>query len=249
MTSQGMKAWEEGAFEKKPWSATGRFFTEFSWKLAPSKRWDFKGTQWISIDFLGHTLPQFLEAHPNQSNHLYKLSVFFFVVGYDDICWGVAALHGSRNNGNNGELWNGWDFESRSSFQVVFYCFQLFIGSFTPPPQKKKNISNGLYPHLAQYLRIWLRWFALPRTIYIYIQVEPGKPGAEVSKGKNYKPTKEFAYRMCTGWPTTAMPKPSCLSERAFSRSMVVMWWPVLMWLVAGSDEVMRLVVRWREVR
>ena len=32
---------------------------------------------------------------------------------------------------------------------------------------------------------------------------------------------------MCTGWPTTAMPKPSCLSERAFSRSMVVMWWPV----------------------
>ena len=77
MTSQGMKAWEEGTFEKKPWSATGRFFTEFSWKLAPSKRWDFKGTQWISIDFLGHTLPQFLKAHPNQSNHLYKLSVFF----------------------------------------------------------------------------------------------------------------------------------------------------------------------------
>ncbi len=31
------------------------------------------------------------------------------------------------------------------------------------------------------------------------IQVEPGKPGAEVSKGKNYKPKKEFAYRMCTG--------------------------------------------------
>ena len=31
------------------------------------------------------------------------------------------------------------------------------------------------------------------------LQVEPGKPGAEVSKGKNYKPKKEFAYRMCTG--------------------------------------------------
>ena len=81
------------------------------------------------------------------------------------------------------------------------------------------------------------------------LQVEPGKPGAEVSKNKNYKSKKVFAYRMCTGWPTTAMPKPSCLSERAFSRSMVVMWWPVLMWLVAGSDEVMRLVVRWCEVR
>ena len=41
---------------------------------------------------------------------------------------------------------------------------------------------------------------------------------------------------MCTGWPTTALPKPSFLSERAFSRSMVVMWWLVLMWLVAGWD-------------
>ena len=32
-----------------------------------------------------------------------------------------------------------------------------------------------------------------------YLQVEPGKPGAEVSKKKNYKSKKEFAYRMCTG--------------------------------------------------
>ena len=32
-----------------------------------------------------------------------------------------------------------------------------------------------------------------------FIQVEPGKPGAEVSKKKNYKSKKEFAYRMCTG--------------------------------------------------
>ena len=31
------------------------------------------------------------------------------------------------------------------------------------------------------------------------IQVEPGKPGAEVSKKKHYKSKKEFAYRMCTG--------------------------------------------------
>ena len=31
------------------------------------------------------------------------------------------------------------------------------------------------------------------------LQVEPGKPGAEVSKKKNYKSKKEFAYRMCTG--------------------------------------------------
>ena len=32
----------------------------------------------------------------------------------------------------------------------------------------------------------------------VSVQVEPGKPGAEVSK-KNYKPKKEFAHRMCTG--------------------------------------------------
>ena len=38
------------------------------------------------------------------------------------------------------------------------------------------------------------------KYICIYsIQVEPGKPGAEVSKKKNYKSKKEFAYRMCTG--------------------------------------------------
>ena len=56
------------------------------------------------------------------------------------------------------------------------------------------------------------------------MQVEPGKPGAEVSTEKNYKSKKEFAYRMCAGRPTRAMPKPSLLCERAFSRSMLVMW-------------------------
>ena len=35
----------------------------------------------------------------------------------------------------------------------------------------------------------------------LFLQVEPGKPGAEVSKKKNYRSKKEFAYRMCTGWP------------------------------------------------
>ncbi len=44
-----------------------------------------------------------------------------------------------------------------------------------------------------------------------YYEVEPGKPEAEVSKGKNYKPKKEFAYRMCARRPTSAMPKPSFL--------------------------------------
>ena len=55
---------------------------------------------------------------------------------------------------------------------------------------------------------------------------------------------------MCTRWPTSAMPKPSFLSERVLSHSMVVMWWSVLMWLVAGWDpNFLWLFVRWRQVR
>ena len=103
-------------------------------------------------------------------------------------------------------------------------------------------LANSIdYTHLA--------WTWKPSTMTITITSRAGQAGGGSFQEKNYKSKKVFAYRMCTGWPTTAMPKPSCLSERAFSRSMVVMWWPVLMWLVAGSDEVMRLVVRWREVR
>ena len=89
-----------------------------------------------------------------------------------------------------------------------------------------QNKINGLYPKMLYTSRA-------------------GQAGGGSFKEKNYKSKKVFAYRMCTGWPTTAMPKRSCLSERAFSRSMVVMWWPVLMWLVAGSDEV---DVRWGNV-
>ena len=37
------------------------------------------------------------------------------------------------------------------------------------------------------------------RSKHRNLQVEPGKPGAEVSKKKNYKSKKVFAYRMCTG--------------------------------------------------
>ena len=47
------------------------------------------------------------------------------------------------------------------------------------------------------------KWVNLRKNMYlnlcISIQVEPGKPGAEVSKKKNYKSKKKFAYRMCTG--------------------------------------------------
>ena len=52
------------------------------------------------------------------------------------------------------------------------------------------------------FARIVFRHYQDTVDAYLYnisIQVEPGKPGAEVSKKKNYKSKKEFAYRMCTG--------------------------------------------------
>ena len=71
-----------------------------------------------------------------------------------------------------------------------------------------------------------------------FIQVVPGEPGAEVSGEKNYKPKKDFAYRMCARKPTSAMPKPSfCVHQpsavpsgggvlvAAGCVSMVRRWW------------------------
>ena len=141
----------------------------------------------------------------------------------------------------------------------IYKYYKYYINSITILPTNSLYIVYNLCimcRRRSKPVRFWPLSLSIciiySTEIYTHtynIQVEPGKPGAEVSKKKNYKSKKEFAYRMCTGWPTTAMPKPSFLSERAFSRSMVVMWWPVLMWLVAGGDEVLRLVVRWREVR
>ena len=52
----------------------------------------------------------------------------------------------------------------------------------------------------------------------------PGEPGAEVSEAKkNCIAKEEFAYRMCAGRPTCAMPRPRFLCASAFSRS--VSWW------------------------
>ena len=76
------------------------------------------------------------------------------------------------------------------------------------------------------------------------LQVEPGKPGAEVSKKKNYKSKKQFAYRMCARRPTSAMPKPFLCCERAFCCSMVVMW-PVLMHVMSFDVVVMSFDAMW----
>ena len=80
--------------------------------------------------------------------------------------------------------------------------------------------------------------------VQFIIQVEPGKPGAEVSKKKNCKSKKEFAYRMCARRPTSAMPKPFLCCEPAFCCSMVGMW-PVLMHVMSFDVVVMSFDAMW----
>ncbi len=52
--------------------------------------------------------------------------------------------------------------------------------------------------------------------------------GRKFQREKNYKPKKEFAYRICTRRPTSAMPTPIFWCERTFGRSTVVMWCAVM---------------------
>ena len=71
--------------------------------------------------------------------------------------------------------------------------------------------------------------FGFLRYIYIYtpkkLPVVPGQAGGgSFQKEKNYIAQKEFAYRMCARGPTSAMPKSFLCCERAFCRSMVVMF-------------------------
>ncbi len=65
------------------------------------------------------------------------------------------------------------------------------------------------------------REHAFPYTFLQYTS-RAGQAGAEVSKGKNYTPKKEFAYRMCAGRPT------SDAQTKVFVRtsvSVVRRWW------------------------
>jgi len=64
----------------------------------------------------------------------------------------------------------------------------------------------------------------------------PGQAGGgSFQKEKNYIAQKEFAYRMCARQPTSAMPKSFLCCERAFCRSMVVMFC-ALKWSVPCLD-------------
>ena len=100
---------------------------------------------------------------------------------------------------------------------------------------------NDACQNKIEFLRASLRYHDL--------QVEPSQPGAKVSKKINYKWKKEFAFRMCKREPTAAMPKPSFLSEQAFSRSIAVMWMTCFDVLLAGWDAEIWLVVRQSQVR
>ena len=71
--------------------------------------------------------------------------------------------------------------------------------------------------------------------------------GRKFQKKKNYITKKEFVYRMCLRWPTSAMPKPFLCCERAFCCSMMVIWsvlmHVILFDVVVMSFDVMKLLV------
>ena len=78
-----------------------------------------------------------------------------------------------------------------------------------------------------------------------HIPVVPGQAGGgSFQKEKNYIAQKEFAYRMCARRPTSAMPKSFLCCERAFCRSMVVMFC-ALKWSVLMSWCLLRGQVMW----
>ena len=79
----------------------------------------------------------------------------------------------------------------------------------------------------------------------LHIPVVPGQAGGgSFQKEKNYIAQKEFAYRMCARRPTSAMPKSFLCCERAFCRSMVVMFC-ALKWSVLMSWCLLRGQVMW----
>ena len=79
----------------------------------------------------------------------------------------------------------------------------------------------------------------------IQVPVVPGQAGGgSFQKEKNYIAQKEFAYRMCARRPTSAMPKSFLCCERAFCRSMVVMFC-ALKWSVLMSWCLLRGQVMW----
>ena len=111
-------------------------------------------------------------------------------------------------------------------------------------------ILEGLEFRLREHI-LWLsnkkygKTMRFDSCIYIYIPVVPGQAGGgSFQKEKKYIAQKEFAYRMCARRPTSAMPKSFLCCERAFCRSMVVMFC-ALKWSVLMSWCLLRGQVMW----
>lgn len=54
------------------------------------------------------------------------------------------------------------------------------------------------------------------------MQSTKSSQASRVPGGKNYKPKQDFAYRICAGQPTSAMPKPNFMCAPAFN---IAWWW------------------------
>ena len=148
----------------------------------------------------------------------------------------------------------------RKGFKFGFYIntVQTFSWLFTVSPLSRTfSPQRGVFSTWRIIpVRQWLvtlidkpfrRGTALLRglTITMAIPVVPGQAGGgSFQKDKNYIAQKDFAYRMCARRPTSAMPKSFLCCERAFCRSMVVMFC-ALKWSVLMSWCLLRGQVMW----
>ena len=111
-----------------------------------------------------------------------------------------------------------------------------------------ENLEHGrTYVHSPSQVQYAHNLFkvAFCKYVHVYIPVVPGQAGGgSFQKEKNYIAQKEFAYRMCARQPTSAMPKSFLCCERAFCRSMVVMFC-ALKWSVLMSWCLLRGQVMW----
>ena len=107
---------------------------------------------------------------------------------------------------------------------------------------------NLTWSHLSRCAETGNQNILYVNVQYVYyknIPVVPGQAGGgSFQKEKNYITQKEFAYRMCARRPTSAMPKSFLCCERAFCRSMVVMFC-ALKWSVLMSWCLLRSQVMW----
>ena len=120
--------------------------------------------------------------------------------------------------------WDSWELSASFHF-IIFYLIQLGSKLFkiekNPLVQQSTSTQYNIYTSSARTSRGW-----------------------KFQRKKNYKSKKEFAYRMRARRPTSAMPKPFLSCERAFCRSMVVMF-GALKWSVLMSWCLLRGQVMW----